>query len=84
MLKLQVLTFFRVNDPASLLHRQVMEAVHGVTIEEAHGALRRNEWNPMVNGIHVPDHQYVLSNHDCITTRVCSHNWLHKAAGNQV
>ncbi|KAF7663826.1 hypothetical protein LDENG_00198640 [Lucifuga dentata] len=26
---------------------QVMEAVHGVTIEEVHTALRRNEWNPM-------------------------------------
>ncbi|XP_051919731.1 non-receptor tyrosine-protein kinase TNK1 isoform X2 [Hippocampus zosterae] len=27
---------------------QVMEAVHGVTIEEAHGALQRNEWNPLL------------------------------------
>ncbi|XP_076015668.1 non-receptor tyrosine-protein kinase TNK1 isoform X2 [Genypterus blacodes] len=26
---------------------QVMEAVHGVTTEEVHSALRRNEWNPM-------------------------------------
>ncbi|XP_049597843.1 non-receptor tyrosine-protein kinase TNK1 [Syngnathus scovelli] len=26
---------------------QVMEAVHGVTIEEAHGALQRNDWNPL-------------------------------------
>ncbi|XP_077400965.1 non-receptor tyrosine-protein kinase TNK1 isoform X1 [Vanacampus margaritifer] len=26
---------------------QVMEAVHGVTTEEAHGALQRNEWNPL-------------------------------------
>uniref|UniRef100_A0A3Q2Y024 Tyrosine kinase, non-receptor, 1 n=1 Tax=Hippocampus comes TaxID=109280 RepID=A0A3Q2Y024_HIPCM len=26
---------------------KVMEAVHGVTIEEAHGALQRNEWNPL-------------------------------------
>ncbi|XP_071755110.1 non-receptor tyrosine-protein kinase TNK1 [Centroberyx gerrardi] len=25
---------------------QVMEAVHGVTIEEVHSALRRNDWNP--------------------------------------
>lgn len=27
--------------------RQVMEAVHGVTIEEADVALQRNEWNPV-------------------------------------
>ncbi|XP_061620521.1 non-receptor tyrosine-protein kinase TNK1 [Phyllopteryx taeniolatus] len=26
---------------------QVMDAVHGVTLEEAHGALQRNEWNPL-------------------------------------
>ncbi|XP_061665263.1 non-receptor tyrosine-protein kinase TNK1 isoform X3 [Syngnathoides biaculeatus] len=26
---------------------QVMDAVHGVTIEEARGALQRNEWNPL-------------------------------------
>ncbi|XP_020484826.2 non-receptor tyrosine-protein kinase TNK1 [Labrus bergylta] len=26
---------------------QVMEAVHGVTVEEVHGALQRNDWNPV-------------------------------------
>ncbi|XP_077445070.1 non-receptor tyrosine-protein kinase TNK1 isoform X2 [Stigmatopora argus] len=26
---------------------QVMDAVHGVTTEEAHGALQRNDWNPL-------------------------------------
>ncbi|XP_028284951.1 non-receptor tyrosine-protein kinase TNK1 [Parambassis ranga] len=26
---------------------EVMEAVHGVTIEEVHNALQRNEWNPV-------------------------------------
>ncbi|KAM7377331.1 hypothetical protein PAMA_013899 [Pampus argenteus] len=26
---------------------QVMEAVHGVTIEEVHNALQRNDWNPL-------------------------------------
>ncbi|TKS92748.1 Activated CDC42 kinase 1 [Collichthys lucidus] len=26
---------------------QVMEAVHGVTIEEVHNALQRNDWNPV-------------------------------------
>lgn len=30
-----------------LLSVQVMEAVHGVTIEEVHTALQRNDWNPM-------------------------------------
>ncbi|XP_070786384.1 non-receptor tyrosine-protein kinase TNK1 [Enoplosus armatus] len=29
------------------LTAQVMEAVHGVTIEEVHKALQRNDWNPM-------------------------------------
>lgn len=31
----------------SALSHQVMEAVHGVTIEEADAALQRNEWNPV-------------------------------------
>ncbi|XP_056156314.1 non-receptor tyrosine-protein kinase TNK1 isoform X2 [Lampris incognitus] len=26
---------------------QIMEAVHGVTVEEVHSALRRNDWNPV-------------------------------------
>ncbi|XP_032367211.1 non-receptor tyrosine-protein kinase TNK1 [Etheostoma spectabile] len=29
------------------LTSQIMEAVHGVTIEEVHAALQRNEWNPV-------------------------------------
>lgn len=30
-----------------LCSAQVMEAVHGVTIEEVHTALQRNDWNPL-------------------------------------
>lgn len=29
------------------LTAQIMEAVHGVTIEEVHAALQRNDWNPV-------------------------------------
>ncbi|XP_075968414.1 non-receptor tyrosine-protein kinase TNK1 [Anarhichas minor] len=29
------------------LTTQIMEAVHGVTIEEVHAALQRNDWNPV-------------------------------------
>ncbi|XP_029310776.1 non-receptor tyrosine-protein kinase TNK1 [Cottoperca gobio] len=36
----------RVRDPKDGLTTQVMEAVHGVTIEEVRNALQRNDWNP--------------------------------------
>lgn len=37
----------QVQHTRDALIAQVMEAVHGVTIEEVHSALRRNDWNPM-------------------------------------
>lgn len=36
-----------VQSTRDTLIAQVMEAVHGVTIEEVHNALHRNDWNPV-------------------------------------
>lgn len=36
-----------VRNTKDSLIAQVMEAVHGVTIEEVHNALQRNDWNPV-------------------------------------
>ncbi|XP_068569377.1 non-receptor tyrosine-protein kinase TNK1 [Cebidichthys violaceus] len=52
------------------LTAQIMEAVHGVTIEEVHTALQRNDWNPVRAEQHLKLEQLYLlslcSREDCL------------------
>ncbi|XP_034413747.1 LOW QUALITY PROTEIN: non-receptor tyrosine-protein kinase TNK1 [Cyclopterus lumpus] len=45
--KVHVAEHTRESHPPLLCSSQIMEAVHGVTIEEVHTALQRNDWNPV-------------------------------------